>query len=306
MVQARAEKEFFKTVKNIDGGAKAASQDVPVNRSWNDVPLDAVKNLPSSAANFAGGIYQAVRHPIDTFGNLIDAAAGGLKNALPSSITNAMDLIDPNPQANQRAVSTANAIGQVYKNRYGSINGLKNTIATDPVGAAADLSTILTGGAALASRVPVVSNAANALATAAKYTNPLNSIAPIVKGAADVAGTAGKNVLGVSTGVGSENIAQAFDAGLKGKPTFFDNMTGKTSMSDILDAARQNIQNMNLKKSAEYRSGMIDISKDKSVLDFGNIEKALQDANSLVIYKGQVKNAKAAESTQKITEEVQK
>lgn len=274
---------------------------------WADVPLQALKNIPSSAGNFASGIYQAVRHPIDTAGNVLDMAAGGLHNALPRALTGAIDRIAPNPQATRRAVSTADAVGQFYKDRYGSMDGLKNTLATDPVGVAADISTLAAGGAGLArvaGKVPGAAKAAEVLQQASRVTNPVNAVSPVVKGAVNLGGAAGKNLLGLTTGVGAENVAQAFKSGRDGKTAFFDNLTGKADMTDVLDTARQNVQNMGAQKSAAYRSGMVDISKDKSVMDFAKIDKAMQDAANTVTYKGRVKNAKGAQLAAAIAEEV--
>lgn len=276
-------------------------------RSWSDIPAEAISNIPSSAGNFVSGIYQAVRHPIDTAGNVMDMAAGGLKNALPSSISSAIDRIDPNPQAAQRAVKTADAVGQFYKDRYGSIDGLKNTLATDPVGVAADVSTIAAGGAGaarLGGRIPGASRMADILQQASSATNPINAIAPVVGGVFKAGATAGKNLLGLTTGVGAENVAQAFKSGREGKSAFFDNLSGKAEMSDVLDVARQNVQNMGAQKSASYRSGMVDIANDKSVLDFKSIDQALQSADSVVSYKGQIKNAKGAQLVESIGDEV--
>jgi hypothetical protein len=58
----------------------------------------------------------------------------------------------------------------MYKDRYGSYDAIKRTFAEDPVAAASDLSTILSGGAAATARVaPAVSKG---LATGATFTNP--------------------------------------------------------------------------------------------------------------------------------------
>jgi hypothetical protein len=154
----------------------AQQQNQSKKRAWSDVPLEAIQNIPDSAGNFLSGIAQVVSHPIDTASTLFDAAAGGLKNALPKSAANLLDKIDYNPKATERAVNTANAVGNIYKNRYGSMEGLKETLATDPVGFAGDLSTILGAGSSLAAKAPKVSAALNA---GANYTNPFNAIAPV-------------------------------------------------------------------------------------------------------------------------------
>jgi hypothetical protein len=154
---------------------------VPVGRqrSWLDVPVEAIANVVPSAINMASGVYEAVTSPVQTIKSLGDVAAGAVYNVLPKEVVSFIDKFDSNPANKQRAIEMANAVGGVYKDRYGSEEAIKKTIATDPVGFAGDLSTLLTGGAMVAGRVaPTVSNA---LATGARYTNPMNAITPIVK-----------------------------------------------------------------------------------------------------------------------------
>jgi hypothetical protein len=148
----------------------------PKKRSWMDVPGEALGNIPSSAANLAKGLYQAVTNPFETVSGAMDVAAGGLQNALPKSVVNFVNQFETNPEAAQRAIQAANAAGGMVKERYGSADAIKNTLATDPVGAAGDLSLLLSGGASVAARTPMLTRAAPALRTAAEYTNPLNAV----------------------------------------------------------------------------------------------------------------------------------
>jgi len=147
-------------------------------RQWSDVPGEALANLPASAAKFAGGLYEAVTSPVQTVKGLLDLGAGALQNLTPKVVKDFVNQFETNPEAAQRAVATANAVGGEYAKRYGSVEGFKEALATDPVGVASDFSTLLTGGAAATSKV--APSASKGLATAATYTNP---VAPIVKGA---------------------------------------------------------------------------------------------------------------------------
>ena len=148
--------------------------------SLTEVPVEAVKNLPESAGKFVGGVVQAVTSPIQTLTGILDAGAGALRNSLPQGVVNFVDQFDTNPQATQRAVETANAIGGMYKDRYGSYEGIKRTFAEDPVGAAADLSTLLTGGGAAATKLGATQTGA-ALSRAGAAINPMRPIAPIIE-----------------------------------------------------------------------------------------------------------------------------
>lgn len=268
--------------------------------AWKDVPLEAIKNAPASAGNFVKGIYQAVAHPIDTVTNVADAAAGGLRNITPKPVSDLIDRMDWSPEAAQRATQTANALGGVYADRYGSGAGFRNALATDPIGVAADASTVFGGGAALSS-----GRVSSALAKASQYTNPISAVAPVVKSVAKAADAVGAPVLGMTTGVGAENVRMAGRAGREGKTAFMDNMSGKSNMTDVLDSARQNVQNMGAQKLADYKANMASVKSDKTVLDFSPIDKALAGADSMVSFKGQAKNQKAAEAVAEIRREVE-
>jgi hypothetical protein len=163
--------------------APAAAGEIPAGRrtyTAAEVPVEAVKNLPASASQFVGGLVQAITSPVQTVMGLFDAAAGGLRNALPENVVRVIDQFDTNPQATQRAVQTANAVGGMYKDRYGSLDSIKRTVAEDPVGAAADLSTLLTGGGAAASKVGATQTGA-ALSRAGGAINPMRPFAPLIE-----------------------------------------------------------------------------------------------------------------------------
>jgi hypothetical protein len=178
--------------------ARPAGEGMPMpRRSWSDVGGEALANAPGSASKFVGGVVQSLVHPIDTLTSISDLAAGGFYNAMPKAVQSAINAIEINPEAQQQAIKTANVVGGEYKQRYGDMEKIKATLATDPVGAAADLSMIFSGGASATSRVaPTVSKA---LTTAATVTNPM---VPIV-GAAN---------LGIkATGVGGKAVFNALD-----------------------------------------------------------------------------------------------
>jgi len=148
--------------------------------SLTEVPVEAVKNLPESAGKFVGGVVQAVTSPLQTLTGILDAGAGALRNSLPQGVVNFIDRFEVDPEAAQRAVQTANAIGGMYKDRYGSYEGIKRTFAEDPVGAAADLSTLLTGGGAAATKLGATQTGA-ALSRGGAAINPMRPIAPLIE-----------------------------------------------------------------------------------------------------------------------------
>jgi len=252
----------------------------PQSMSAGDVARQAVSNFPASMSNMIGGVYQAVTSPIQTGKAVLDVAAGGLQNILPESLVNAVG-------RDQASIDAANKVGQFYVQRYGSVENAKKTIANDPAGFMADISTILTGGSTVAPKLGVAASFVDPLSLAGKVT------AATAKGLTKLSGEA----LGLTTGAGSEALKQAYRAGKEGGDTsqqFRENITGRASITDVLDTAKQNLSNINQAKQAEYRSGMVNIKNDKSVLDFAGIDKAINDATNKTTYKGKVVNERAA------------
>jgi hypothetical protein len=280
-IQARAQQDFGKNVTALDGGRNApsmrgtsgsfrpgASGEWDQPKPWKEVPREALSNVPSSAANLASGLWQAVSNPIDTATGVWDMAAGGLRNALPDKFVNTVEGGKPNPSA-VRASQTADAVGQFYKQRYGSVEGLKNTLATDPVGAAADLSTVFAGGAAVA---PKASMAARTLNKASQLTNPLNLAKVPMKAAAGVA----KPIIGLSTGVGSENLSMAYKAGREGKGAFWKNLNDDVPRTQLLDDAKQALANMRAQRSSAYRQNIGQTTANPTPLKFNEIDNAIR------------------------------
>lgn len=241
-----------------------------------DVVSQAIQNFPSSFRNVATGAYEAITSPLQTGKTLLDIGAGGLQNILPESIVQAIG-------EDKASRDVANQVGQMYVKRYGSVENAKKTIANDPAGFMSDVSAVLTTGGGV---IPQ-------LGKAASFVDPLSLAAKTV----GTVGKAAAPVLGMTTGAGSEAIKQAYGAGKTGGTAaeqFRGNITGTAPMNDVLDMAKQNLANMNAAKQAEYRSGMTNIKNDKTVLDFGGIDNALQQAQNKTSYKGKVVNERAA------------
>jgi hypothetical protein len=158
-------------------------------RTLLETGTEAVTNIPASAVQFGKGIFEAITSPVQTSMGLLDLAAGALQKGagavLPQPVMDFIASID-NPEAAQRAADTANQFGGMYANRYGSVDKIKNTIATDPVGFAADFSTILSGGAGAASRLGAPRAAAR-LSRGAEITNPVNVLRPVGRGITKIA-----------------------------------------------------------------------------------------------------------------------
>ena len=108
------------------------------------------------------------------------------------------------------------------------------------------------------------------------------------------------------TGTSEEAIKAAAKNGYAKDPMFIEQIKGEGSKTEPLDNARFNLNVMKKNKSDEYRSGMIDISKDKSVLDFGDIDKKLNDVKNSISFKGVTKNDSAMQTFTELEDEISK
>lgn len=109
------------------------------------------------------------------------------------------------------------------------------------------------------------------------------------------------NAIGGLTGAGAETFKNAYRAGKQGGTDFLDNMRGNAGMSDVVDSVKNALANMRVERGNQYRSGMVDISKDKAIIDFAPIDQAVSSLQKMGSYKGQVINKNAAGTVDEIS-----
>jgi len=113
----------------------------------------AIGNVPLSGANLVKNVATAVLNPIDTATNVKDILVGvGEKIGRKAGLGDENVILPEEEKFNQ--------VIDFFKNRYGSTEKLKETAIEDPVGFAADLATIFSGGGALATKAGQVSKIA--------------------------------------------------------------------------------------------------------------------------------------------------
>lgn len=182
--------------KAIDPAAvqwdQPAASEIPTRRSWVQTGKEAIVNAPESAQRFGRGLYEAVTSPVETLKGLGELLTGAYIRFIPKEWM-------ARPDKAQEFIEKANAAGGVYRDRYGSVDALKNTIATDPVGFAADVSTLTgLGAAALPGRAGQVAT------TVSRVTDPLrfSGVLPILEKGGEMAMRAGGTALrGAKTNV---------------------------------------------------------------------------------------------------------
>jgi len=125
-----------------------------------------------------------------------------------------------------------------------------------------------------------------------------------ISGTAKLAGKVMAPVLGQTTGAGAEAIKQAYQSGKDASKVFLDNLRNKVPMSDVLDSAKVALGNLKKAAGDTYRSGMVDISKDKTILNFDPISRAMKKEASIGTYKGRVLNPSAQDTVQQLQQKI--
>lgn len=299
----------------------------PQDLSWGEVGGQALMNTPASAGQFVSDMTAIIREPVTTskaIGNLVlGTMQKGVSSGVIPQINDAPDLkalysnlgIDapgasPVMQAGNKEVY-AETVGNFLAERYGGIENLKRTMASDPVGFLADVSMILTGGASAAARAPgKVGQIASKVGKAAQLLDPVNATVAAAKKVGQGANIAVPTVLGIMTGAGDAPIREAYQAGKSGgRPSaaFTRNMRGGADeASQILEEAKSGVEQLRRQRADAYRSGMVDISADKTVLDFSKIDDAFNQAFDANTFKGVPKSEGAAKALQAVKDEIDK
>lgn len=257
-------------------------------RSMSDVASSAVSNIGPSALQFGHDIIQPFIHPVETYDNLKNLGMGIAEKTGISS--------------GDEHVKYADAAGKYLADRYGGVENLKNTLANDPVGLAADLSMLISGGGTAAARMPGYLGKAGEIAgSVGRAMDPVAGGAKVVKG---IVGDVIPHVVGeLGTGTGADSIRLAARSGYEGGESgrsFRENMRGGAEMEDAVTEARKALGNIRQERGKAYRDSMADIGKDPTILDFDKVDNALVKIAGVKTYKGQI----ISPSTQAIRNEI--
>jgi hypothetical protein len=285
--------------------APAAPQQWDV-ASVEPIPFSTMKMLGNAPGSFKknviDGLVEAISNPVQTAQSMVDVARGGFYNAMPEPVQRGLTAVAPynpfgRPEDLQRSQAVANVVGQELVKPYSSTQGFKQTVEEDPFRILSDVS-MLVGGAGAGLKAANIgaktAQAGNVLSAASNVLNPVTQAIAATKAVGKGAEAIGKGYLAAKSGVGMEPINQAIKAGAEGNQTFLENMRDKVPSLQVLDDAKSNLAQMNADKMKEYRSGMVNIKNDKTVLDFTGIDNALKNAESMAYYKGKIKDKTAA------------
>lgn len=259
----------------------------PGPMAWSDVPGQALANAPASAVQFGKDLVAPILHPVDTLEN-IGKVGAGLANQLGVGIGG------PDPEADQ----AWDQFKGFFKDRYGSVEGFKRSLATDPVGVLGDASMLLTGGESALARAPgiagKVGRAAGEIAGA-----PGRAVGAVARKAGDVVAEG----FGLTTGAGAEPLKAAARTGFEGgqaAEAFRSGMRGERPLADVVEDARGAVEQMRRERGDAYRKSMADLGMDQKVLNFDKIDDAMREAGKVQTYKGQ----DISPTTQKVRYEI--
>lgn len=177
-----------------------------------------------------------------------------------------------------------------------SLLGKAGDVATRAVGGA------VTGGAQMGLIDP--SQAGDGALIGGLLPGAVQTAGAVGKGLGKTAGIAGSHVLGAATGTGADAVNAAFQAGKSKAGAFLENMRGNVGFDEVVDSAKQAVANLRSARQQQYRSGMVDIANDKTVLDFAPIDDAMQRISGMGSYKGVKINAKSSETVKELDDMV--
>ena len=169
---------------------------------------EAISNIPSSAAKYASDIVEPFLSPIETAKSLGEVGKG-----LYSKAAGALGA-KQNPEEKAQTEAAANAIGQMFKERYGSGAAIEETFRKDPVSILGDLSAVFTLGGGAAARAPgIIGRAGQVVAKTGDVIDPLMAAGRGAQAAGGLLGKTTAELTGVASGAGAAPIRQAYEAG---------------------------------------------------------------------------------------------
>jgi len=263
--------------------AEYAGAAAPTETGWGEAIGGGLMMLPESTADLAADTVRALTLELpDTIDGVVKIVGGatGL-----SENTEAWD-----------------AVKAYYTDRYGSAEGFKYALKTDPAAVLADIAGLATGGATLAAkglstagrvgRVAALSSAARGaenLAELAAKVDPLTrgigvgiaGARTVGRGLGNVATTVPAKIAGVS---GAE-VRQAVSAGRRGSQDFLGQLQQTAPVAEPVAKMEGAIGELYARRSADYQRRMARMDKTEA-LDFSDVDAAINDVRDVGRHKG--------------------
>ena len=256
----------------------------PEDLSVMDVAAGAVKNFVPSARAYGGAILEALSNPLETADAVTLLGAGALQELLPEAV---VQFIGEDKEARELYRN----MGQMLSDRYGGIENVKKTIATDPVGFMGDAATILgvgSVGLAKAATLPgkageAASKAASAAKTAESFVEPLSAATKAASASADSVKGLVKGSAAATTGAGVRPLEEAFAAGREGgarADQFRGAQQGTLDMDQPIRSAKAGLERLKAERTKQYQQSMEAVGASREIVSFDAIDMAVAEAVS--------------------------
>jgi len=256
-----------------------ANQKRETPQSVTEIPGRAWENLPASTEKFFTGVGEMVTHPVETvagIGKLILGAPRAVaKKLLPPEVLQALDSIDVDP-AREENTQIAERVGQMLLDRWGSWDAIKRTLANDPVGAGADIATVMMPIRGAAEKALPASRITSSLRAAENVANPFSYSDVAIKGTGAVA----REGAGLASGMGPMPIQEAVQSGMQGGrqgQAFRQSVRNQGSDLATVDDALAAVQRAKHERAAAYETEMTKLGANQQRLDIRPVTQAFND-----------------------------
>ena len=204
-------------------------------------------------------------------GRVVGAVGSTAGHTVGSALTHAPGMVG-------RASRAVGAIGSTVGNTVGSALG--STVGQ-------------TVGSTLAHVPGMIEKAGRVVSEVGSAIDPMTMAMRGVK----TAGRAAAPLIGsLGTQTGADSLREAYKAGQAGgqaSEAFTGQMRGRVPPTMVVDDAKRALSNMRADRAAQYRAGMAGVKADTTVLNFNDIQKAVDSVADVGQYKGKVLNKSA-------------
>jgi hypothetical protein len=241
--------------------------------------IEATRNLPKSALNFAKNTVSSVTHPIQTLQGVGNTVLGGVNTAAEKLTGKALRT----DQAGQTASNTFGAVTSALNDRYGSLEALQKTATTDPFAFGADVVGALQGGAGLAGKTAQLNNVLSKTARAA--TLPVTATTKSIGTVASSAGKAAGNLAGQGVpkllSYTSDVPEQAFKTMLERREPVVSAIKEGVGAKEALTSTQGAVRNLRKTLSNEWQEGVTNIAEEFNTKRLGLNDKSAQALQNL-------------------------
>lgn len=262
-----------------------------------DAATQAVKNVPASAYNLMAGIAAL---PIDVVRSVVSQTPQGTTKTT-------IDLVKDLASAagvGETDGKTLAAVGDALQERYGSLENIKRTMITDPVGFAGDVSLISTAAGATM-KVAGLTRPGQITSAVGSKLDPLSFLVESVRGTApsvreairtrapslpmvgETARDLTASAVGFPSGIGGETVSALYQAGrtrpIGAAPTapYEAAVAGMREPESVtrktVDLATQSVRNLRNLASEQYKAARREFGTQAQPINFDDVRQTIQE-----------------------------